>query len=468
MMKIKELRDNFIKDELNLEEFYEELIKKIKDSSDLNIFITFDEQDVKSQIEELKNKKNKGRLYGVPVTLKDNISYKGLRMTCGSKALENFNPVFNATVVKRLKDEGAIILGKVNMDEFAMGSSSETSYYGPTRNPLDPELVPGGSSSGSAASVAADLAVISLGSDTGGSVRQPAQYCNVIGYIPSYGSISRCGVVSMANTLDQVGILSKNVEDVVETLNIVGGHDEMDMTSTNKENLDIEIDKDYDFKNKKIGIVDLNLFDIDDTVKEDYLNSLNLIRDLGADLVELNFEFLKYSTSIYTVVMASEVSSNMSRFDGIRFGYLTDDYNTTDELYTNTRTESFGEEVQRRIALGTMFLASDSDQKIYKQGQKVRNLLSKEFQEKFDEVDFILTPTATNLPYKIGERVDDPLAVYDSGTFNVPVNLCGLCAISVPIRKGISGSLQFIGNRFEDKEILSAAYSLERSIRNEL
>ncbi|WP_300409825.1 Asp-tRNA(Asn)/Glu-tRNA(Gln) amidotransferase subunit GatA [Lagierella sp.] len=467
-MKIKELRDNFIKDELNLEEFYEELIKKIKDSSDLNIFITFDEQDVKSQIEELKNKKNKGRLYGVPVTLKDNISYKGLRMTCGSKALENFNPVFNATVVKRLKDEGAIILGKVNMDEFAMGSSSETSYYGPTRNPLDPELVPGGSSSGSAASVAADLAVISLGSDTGGSVRQPAQYCNVIGYIPSYGSISRCGVVSMANTLDQVGILSKNVEDVVETLNIVGGHDEMDMTSTNKENLDIEIDKDYDFKNKKIGIVDLNLFDIDDTVKEDYLNSLNLIRDLGADLVELNFEFLKYSTSIYTVVMASEVSSNMSRFDGIRFGYLTDDYNTTDELYTNTRTESFGEEVQRRIALGTMFLASDSDQKIYKQGQKVRNLLSKEFQEKFDEVDFILTPTATNLPYKIGERVDDPLAVYDSGTFNVPVNLCGLCAISVPIRKGISGSLQFIGNRFEDKEILSAAYSLERSIRNEL
>lgn len=468
MMNIRELRDNFASNKLDLNQYYEDLIKKVEDSSDLNIFITFDKEDIQRQIEELKEKDSKGKLYGVPVTLKDNISYKGMRMTCGSKALENFNPVFNATVVEKLKAEDAIIIGKVNMDEFAMGSSSETSYFGPTKNPLDPTLVPGGSSSGSAASVAQDLAIISLGSDTGGSVRQPAQYCNVIGYIPSYGKISRSGVVSMANTLDQVGILGKNVEDIVDTLNVIGGHDERDMTSTLEEELDNKIDYDYSFKGKKIGIIDLDLFDIEETVKDDYLTSLKLLKELGADLVELNFEYLKYSTSIYTVVMASEVSSNMSRFDGIRFGYLTDDYNSTDELYTNTRSDSFGEEVQRRIALGTMFLASDSNQKIYKQGQKVRRLMSEEFQEKFKEVEFILTPTATNLPYKIGERYDDPLAVYDSGTFNVPVNLCGLCAISIPVREGISGSLQIIGNRNEDQNIISAAYSLERSFRNEL
>ena len=396
-MNIRDLREKFVSNELSLKGYYDELFKKIEDTKDLNIFITFDKDDVIRQIEKLENKKDKGKLFGVPITLKDNVSYKGLRMTCGSKFLENFMPIFDATLVKKLVEEDVVILGKVNMDEFAMGSSSETSYFGPTKNPVDLTLVPGGSSSGSAASVAADLVSVSIGSDTGGSSRQPAQYCNVMGYMPSYGTISRSGVVSMANTLDQVGILGKSVVDIVDIVNVIGGNDKMDMTSTLKEKIDFKLDENYDLKDKKVGVIDLTPFEIDPVVQEDYKRGLDLLERMGAKLVNLDFEYLKYSTSIYSVITASEVSSNMSRFDGIRYGYLTDNYEDTRELYTNTRSEALGEEVQRRIALGTMFLASDSNQEVYIQAEKVRKLMAREFESKFEEVDFIITPTATNL-----------------------------------------------------------------------
>ncbi|MDO5018310.1 MAG: Asp-tRNA(Asn)/Glu-tRNA(Gln) amidotransferase subunit GatA [Lagierella massiliensis] len=467
-MSIKQLRDKFLSNELNIKDYYEKLIKRIEDSKDLNIFITFDKEDILRQIEKIENEEKKGKLYGIPVTLKDNISYKNLKMTCGSKILKDFIPVFDSTVTKRLIEEGAVILGKVNMDEFAMGSSSETSFFGVTKNPLDTKLIPGGSSSGSAAAVAHDIGLFSLGSDTGGSVRQPAQYCNVIGYLPSYGTISRSGVVSMANTLDQVGILTKEVEDIIEVINVIGGNDKKDMTSTLKKELNFKINENYSLSDKKIGIIELKPFDIDPIVEKDYKEGLKKLEELGAKLVNLDFKYLKYSTSLYSVINSCEASSNMSRFDGIRYGYITEDYKDTKELYTKTRSEGFGEEVQRRIALGTMFLASDSNQETYIQAEKVRRLMSEEFENKFKEVDFIVTPTATNLPYEIGTRTDDPLAMYDSGTFNVPANLCGLCSISIPVRDGISGSLQFIAKRFDDENMLNAAYKLERSIRNEL
>ncbi|WP_099203080.1 Asp-tRNA(Asn)/Glu-tRNA(Gln) amidotransferase subunit GatA [Miniphocaeibacter massiliensis] len=465
-MSIKKLREDFVSGKLDLENYYNELIKKIESKKDLNIFISFNKEDIYIQINNLKEKaKNKkfGKLFGVPVTLKDNISYDRLKMTCGSKALEDFNPVFNATVTKKLLEEDAIILGKTNMDEFAMGSSSETSYFGVTKNPLDTNLIPGGSSSGSAASIAAEICPISLGSDTGGSVRQPASYCNVYGYMPSYGTISRYGVVSMSNTLDQVGILANSVEDILYTTNLLGGYDKNDMTSTLNENINFKLDDSFNLKNKKIGVINLDSFELEKEVCDDYNKAVDNIKKLGADIIELDFKYLKHSTSIYSVVMSTEVSSNMSRFDGIRYGYLTDNYSTTEDLYINTRSESFGEETQRRIAMGTLFLAAENDQKLYKQGLKVRQLMSKEFDKKFEEVDFILTPTTTNLPYEIGSRKEDPLATYDSGTFNVPVNLCGLCCISIPVRKGISGSIQFIGKRYDDENILNAAYCYERS-----
>ncbi|QQK07739.1 Asp-tRNA(Asn)/Glu-tRNA(Gln) amidotransferase subunit GatA [Miniphocaeibacter halophilus] len=464
-MNIKELRNSFVSGEIDLRSYYTKLIEKIETKKDLNIFISFNKEDIFRQIEKLEEKQNSncGILFGIPVTLKDNISYDKLKMTCGSKMLENFEPIFNATVVDKLIEEDAVIIGKVNMDEFAMGSSSETSYFGPTKNPIDNKLIPGGSSSGSAASVAADLAMISLGSDSGGSVRQPASYCNIYGYMPSYGTISRAGVVSMANTLDQIGILSNCVEDIVTTTNVIGGNDSKDMNSTLKESINFQIEDNYNFKNKKIGIINLDKFEIEEAVKKDYELAVDKIKSLGAEIVELDFKYLKYSTAVYSVVMSSEVSSNMSRFDGIRYGCLTDEYETTDDLYINTRSEGFGEETKRRIAMGTLFLAAENNQELYKQGQKVRKLMSDEFDAHFEKVDIILTPTTTNLPYEIGSRTEDPLSVYDSGTFNVPVNLCGLCCISIPVRKGISGSIQFIGKRYEDEEILNAAYYYERS-----
>lgn len=464
-METAVLRDKIVNKEINIDEFYEDLFTKIEDAKDLNIFITFDKDFVLNQIKSLKEKLNRGeevgKLFGVPITIKDNILTKGLRTTCGSKTLEDYYPVYNATVIDRLLEEDAVILGKTNMDEFAMGGSSETSYYGPTKNPLDPDLIPGGSSSGSAASVSAGLVTISLGSDTGGSIRQPSAFCNVTGYLPSYGTVSRYGVASMSNTLDQVGIVGKTVKDIVNTLNIIGGHDPKDMTSFKSGKTDFVIREDYSLNGKKVGIIDTEAYPIHETVVADYKKAIERLESLGAEIVPLDFKYLKYSTPLYNVIMSCEVSSNLSRFDGIRYGYLAEDYSTTRELFVNTRSEQFGEEVQRRIAMGTHYLAAENDQAIYKQGLKVRRLLQEEFKEKFNKVDFIATPTSTDLPYELGTRVEDPLADYDDGTFDVPVNLVGLCAISLPIREGISGALQIIGNRRDDENVLNAAYCFE-------
>lgn len=465
-MRADVLRNKIVNNEIDIDEYYENLIKKVEDTKDLNVFITFDENLINTRLEELKSKKNDGKelgkLYGVPITLKDNISFEKIRMTCGSKMLEDFEPVYNATVVDKLLAEDAVIVGKVNMDEFAMGSSSETSYYGVTKNPIDESLIPGGSSSGSAVSVAADIVPISLGTDTGGSVRQPASFCNVVGYYPTYGTISRNGVVSMANTLDQVGIISNSVKEVIDIVNIIGGNDEKDMNTTLTKDLNFKINDEYSFKGKKIGVVNMDKFGMEDIVKKDYEKGINDLKKLGAEIIELEFDYLKYASPVYNVVMSCEASSNLSRFDGIRYGYLTEEYNTTRDLYINTRSEGFGEEVQRRVAMGTHYLSSNNGQKLYKQGLKVRRLLMDEFNLKYEDVDFIVTPTVTELPYKINSRLEDPLAVYDSGTFNVAVNLAGLCAISVPVRKGLSGSLQFIGKKNDDENMLNAAYAYER------
>lgn len=464
-METSLLREKLIHKEIDIDEYYSELFKKIEETKDLNIFITFDKDFVLEQINVLKEKLEKnetpGRLFGIPITIKDNILTEGLRTTCASKALEDYMPVYNATVIERLKSEDAVIIGKTNMDEFAMGGASETSYFGPTKNPLDPKLIPGGSSSGSAASVSTGLVNISLGSDTGGSIRQPSAFCNVTGFLPSYGSVSRYGVASMANTLDQVGVVGKSVEDIVTTLNIIGGHDSKDMTSSQKESLDLQLKEEYTLKGKKIGVIDTEAFPIHKTVVEDYNTAIERLKSLGAEIVPIDFKYIKYSTPLYNVIMSCEVSSNLSRFDGIRYGYLAQDYSTTRELFVKTRSQEFGEEVQRRIAMGTHYLAAENDQAIYKQGLKVRRLLQEEFEEKFKEVDFIATPTSTDLPYELGARAGDPLADYDDGTFDVPVNLAGLCAISLPVREGISGALQIIGNRRDDENVLNAAYCFE-------
>lgn len=467
-MNIENLIDEYKKGNLSVEDHIKSTIDKIE-ADTLNAYISVDGDGAINKARELdqklKNGEKLGKLFGIPVVVKDNISYDQMRMTCASKMLEDFTPIFNATVVENLIKEDAIIVAKSNMDEFAMGGRGESSYFGPAKNPLDESRVPGGSSSGSAVAVAKDDVLISLGTDTGGSVRCPASYCNIIGYKPTYSLMSRSGVVSMANTLDQVSLFAKNIADIRVLANTTSLPDPKDMTSI-LEKYDYKYE-DYDFKGKKIGYINTssNLYKgIEDTVGKDYEKALNQLKELGAELEEVKLEYAKYANPVYNVVMSSEVSSNMSRFDGVRFGYQADKYENVEELFVKSRSEGLGEEVQRRIALGTMYLSANDDQKIYKKGLKIRSLIRNELEDLFKEYDFIITPTTTNLAPKLGEANDDPLSDFRSDGFNVIVNLAGMCGISLPVRKGLSGSVQLIADRFEDNNLLNASEKFLRSI----
>ena len=460
-MNIEELVSKFKTGEISVTEYTKETLAKIK-ANEYNAYISYNEEDSIKRAElleeKLKNGEKLGKLFGLPISVKDNISYKNMRMTCGSKMLEDFTPVYNATVVNNLLNEDAIIIAKTNMDEFAMGASSRTSYFGIVKNNLDTERIAGGSSSGSAVSVSDGDVLVSLGTDTGGSVRGPASYTNILGYKPTYSLMSRYGVVSMANTLDQVSLFAKNIEDMKLLASITSSCDSNDMTSILEE---YEFsDEDYDFYGKKIGVIstETDIYEgIEDTVKNDYKSALERLEKLGAEIHTVDFKYAKFANPVYNVVMSSEVSSNMSRFDGIRFGHQTENYDNLDDLFIKSRSEGFGEEVQRRIALGTMYLSASDNQRIYKKGLQLRTLIKKELENLLKEYDLIITPTTTNLPTKIRENKDNPLSDFKADGFNVIVNLAGMCGISVPVRSGLSGSIQFIGNRFDDNKILNAA-----------
>ena len=460
-MNIEELVSKFKTGEISVTEYTKETLAKIK-ANEYNAYISYNEEDSIKRAEfleeKLKNGEKLGKLFGLPISVKDNISYKNMRMTCGSKMLEDFTPVYNATVVNNLLNEDAIIIAKTNMDEFAMGASSRTSYFGIVKNNLDTERIAGGSSSGSAVSVSDGDVLVSLGTDTGGSVRGPASYTNILGYKPTYSLMSRYGVVSMANTLDQVSLFAKNIEDMKLLASITSSCDSNDMTSILEE---YEfIDEDYDFSGKKIGVIstETDIYEgIEDTVKEDYKLAIERLEKLGAEIHTVDFKYAKFANPVYNVVMSSEVSSNMSRFDGIRFGHQTENYGNLNDLFIKSRSEGFGEEVQRRIALGTMYLSASDNQRIYKKGLQLRTLIKNELENLLKEYDLIITPTTTNLPTKITENKDNPLSDFKADGFNVIVNLAGMCGISVPVRSGLSGSIQFIGNRFDDNKILNAA-----------
>ena len=469
-MDIKETINKFKNNEISVYENTKNILDKIKNDQ-YNAYISINEKDslerAKYLDEKLKNKEELGSLFGIPVSVKDNISYKNMKMTCASKMLEYFNPVFNAKVVENLLKEDAIIIAKTNMDEFAMGGSGETSYFGPIKNPLDENLIPGGSSSGSAVSVAKGDVLVSLGTDTGGSVRQPASYCNIIGYKPTYSLMSRSGVVSMANSLDQVSLFAKNVKDLRTIANTCQSPDKFDMTSC-LEKYEYK-EENFDFSGKKIAVIknENNIYNLDKEVEDDYKHAIEILKELGAEIIPIDLKYSKYANEVYNVVMSSEVSSNLSRFDGIRFGHQTDEYKNVEELFIKNRSEGFGENVQRRIALGTMYLSSEDDQRIYKQGLKLRTLIVEEFKEIFKNYDLLITPTTVDLPSKLGIYVDDPLKDFTSDIFNVCVNLTGSCGVSIPVRKGISGSIQIIGDRFKDNDIINACETFERKINED-
>ena len=403
-------------------------------------------------------------LTGIPVGIKDNICTEGIKTTCASKMLYNFVPPYDATVIKRLKNEGAVILGKLNMDEFAMGSSTESSYFKKTKNPYDLTRVPGGSSGGSAASVSADLVPYALGSDTGGSIRQPAAFCGNVGLKPTYGLVSRFGLIAFASSLDQIGSFTKDVTDCAIVLNAIAGYDKMDSTSVDADKTDYTKALGLPLKGMKIGVPKQYLESgIQTEIKEAVENAIKVYEMLGSECEECSLPLSKFALPAYYLISSAEASSNLARFDGIKYGYRAEEYHGLTDLYETTRSEGFGEEVKRRIMLGTYALSSGYYDAYYKKAQQVRGLIKRDFAACFEKYDVLLTPTTPTTAYKFGEK-SDPVAMYMGDICTVAVNIAGLPAISIPAgldKKGMPIGIQLIANSFEERILLTVAYAYE-------
>ena len=458
--------------EVTIKEVLDDIYSRIEDvEPKVDAYITLTKDLAYKRAEELQERLNNGEdigvLGGVPIAIKDNICTNGVKTTCASKMLESFTPIYDATVVKKLEEAGAIIVGKTNMDEFAMGSSTETSYFKKTKNPWHLSRVPGGSSGGSAAAVSSDMAFAALGSDTGGSIRQPASYCSVVGLKPTYGLISRFGLIAFASSLDQIGPFTKNVEDAAIMLNVISGHDKLDTTSADIEKIDYTKALVSDVKGKVIGIpTDFITEGISKDVKQAYDNAIDTLKAAGAKIEEIKLEYAKYSLATYYIIATAEASSNLGRYDGIRYGYRAKDFNDLDELYVKSRTEGFGDEVKRRIMLGTYVLSSGYYDAYYKRAQQVRTLIVDNFKKAFEKCDVIMIPTAPNTSFKFGAHNASPLEMYLEDIYTVPVNIAGLPGISVPGGFGENGmpiGIQFIAKAFDEQNLLQVAYSFEKN-----
>lgn len=440
---------------------------------DVQAFVTDLSEEALKQAKQIDEKRKAGEttsdLAGIPVGIKDIICTKGVRTTCSSKMLENFIAPYDATVMEKINQEGLIDLGKLNMDEFAMGGSTEYSYFKKTRNPWNLNKVPGGSSGGSAAAVAADLVPWALGTDTGGSIRQPASFCGIVGLKPTYGLVSRYGVVAFASSLDQVGPMAKDVTDCAMLLNIIAGHDPKDTTSVDNG------DKDYckalknDVKGLKIGVPKEYFGEgINTEVKQKLQEAMETYKKLGATVEECTLDIADYALATYYIIACAEASSNLGRFDGIRYGYRTENYTNLKDIYRNSRSEGFGSEVKRRIILGTYVLSSGYYDAYYKKAQQVRTLVMNEFSKLFEKYDVLLTPTSPTVAFDIGSKSSNPLEMYLADICTVSVNIAGLPGISVPCgvdSEGMPIGMQLIGNRFSEETLLNAAYTFEQEYK---
>ncbi len=404
-------------------------------------------------------------LFGLPIAIKDNISTKGIRTTCSSKILENYVPPFDATVIQKLKAQDYLITGKTNLDEFAMGSSTENSAFFVTKNPWDLERVPGGSSGGSAAAVGAGIVPAALGSDTGGSIRQPAAFCGVVGLKPTYGRVSRYGLVAFASSLDQIGPITRTVEDAALLMNVISGKDPKDSTSDNVPVPDFLSYIGKDIKGIKVGLPkEFFIEELDSEIKEKVLNAVKSLEKEGVEVVEVSLPTTKYAIEAYYIIAPSEASSNLARYDGVRYGYRTEDYKNLEEMYSKTRDEGFGAEVKRRIMLGTYSLSSGYYDAYYLKAQKVRTLIYKEFMDVFNTVDVLITPTTPDVAFKIGEKTEDPIQMYLSDIFTVSVNMASIPAVSIPcgFKNNLPVGMQIIGKPFDEGTILQLAHYYER------
>lgn len=443
-----------------------------KTENEYNCYVTIDKEGALKQAEEIQKRIDAGELQesplaGVPVAIKDNMCTEGMLTTCSSKILGNFIPTFSAEAVINLQKAGAIIIGKTNMDEFAMGSTTETSAFGPTKNPVNPEHVPGGSSGGSAAAVAANECFYALGSDTGGSIRQPAGYCGVVGMKPTYSTVSRYGLIAYGSSLDQIGPLCKDVTDCAAILEVIASHDPKDSTSVDRKDTDFTTALVEDVKGMKIGIPRDYLGEgLDEEVKTAIIKAAKVLEEKGAIVEEFDLGLVEYAIPAYYTIAAAEASSNLERFDGIKYGYRTKEFTDLHNMYKKTRSEGFGPEVKRRIMLGSFVLSSGYYDAYYLKALRVKALIKKAFDEAFAKYDVILGPVAPTTAPKLGESLSDPIKMYLGDVYTISINLAGLPGICVPCgkdSKGLPIGLQLIGDCYKEKNIIKAAYTYEQA-----
>lgn len=471
MSEIKKIHDLLTSKQISCKELTEKYLSSINsDNGELNAYVNVTPDEALKQAEKVDAKISKGEeiglLEGVPMTVKDNISTKGIETTCCSKILTGYKPIYNATVWEKLKNDGAVMLGKTNMDEFAMGSSCETSYFGGAANPFNTNHCAGGSSGGVASAVGGNIAAYGLGSDTGGSIRQPTSFCGIVGLKPTYGAVSRYGLIAYASSLDQIGPITKTVEDAAIVYDAISDYDPKDSTCQgNKGNKAFDT-VNNDIKGMKIGIAREYLEGIRDDVKEAVLNAVKVYESLGAEVVYFDMPALKFALPVYYIIACAEASSNLGRYDGIRYGFKTEHYNGTHDMMCRTRSEGFGAEVKRRILLGTYVLSAGYYDAYYKKAQNLRGTIVKAFNDAFTKCDFILAPTVPMTAFEMGHAVSDPIETYLTDICTVPVNIAGLPAVSVPCgfnSEGMPIGMQLIGNKFSEATILNAANMYEKA-----
>ena len=467
-----ELAEMLNKKEISSEELTKAYYDRIKEKDEeVKAYVSLIEDKALKRAKQVDEKRAKNenveKYAGIPIGIKDNMCIRNTKTTCSSKMLENFVSPYNATVIDKLNSEDLVFLGKLNMDEFAMGGSTEYSAFFKTHNPWDLSRVPGGSSGGSAAAVAAKMAPWTLGSDTGGSIRQPSSLCGAVGLKPTYGLVSRYGLVAFASSLDQIGPITKDVTDAAILLNLIAGHDEKDSTSLKLEKKDYTLSLKNDVKGMKIGIPKEYIGEgINEEVKSAILEVAKKYEEMGAIVEECSLDVGKYATAVYYIIACAEASSNLGRFDGIRYGYRSENFENLKDIYKNSRSEGFGPEVKRRIILGTYVLSSGYYDAYYKKAQKVRTVIKNAYNELFQKYDLLLTPTSPTTAFKIGEKSNNPLEMYLADICTVPVNIAGLPGMSIPCSldsKGLPIGFQLISNSFQEEKIFRAAYSYEQN-----
>ena len=469
-LDIKTINEKLKTKEIKPIDLVNEAFKRIEET-DLNCFITLNKEEAIKQALELEKKEVDNILFGLPIAIKDNIITKGLRTTAASHILDDFIPVYDATVISKIKEKNMIIIGKTNMDEFAMGSTGETSYFGNTLNPWNKSLVPGGSSSGSAACVAARITPLSLGTDTGGSIRQPSSFCGLVGLKPTYGRVSRYGIIAFASSLDQVGPITRNVYENALLLNVISGYDKNDLTSSKEQVKDYTSLIGQDISNLKIAVPNYYMSDtIDKTVRQAVLDVIDLLKEKGCQIDYVDIDYLEYAIPLYQVIALGEASSNLARYDGVRYGLKVDNFKNIDELYKNTRSEGFGNEVKRRIMIGSYILSGENANIYYYKALKLRKAMTDSFKKCLAKYDLIIGPTNTDVAYKLGTKQDDVLKSFYDDLLTIPVNMSGLPALSLPVgfKNNLPIGMHIIGNYFKEDKIYQLASFVEKELNLDL